>query len=218
MPSYNKRYTSYQQADGGVVRVRQAPDLVGRDTLVQGQQAADGHAVADADDGLTPVPRRDLLHGRAHTPLQRIKGLAARNGPGGGVVIEDQHQLRRFPRRVPEGAVLPDAGVLLVQLRLDPQRQIVVLQDRARGLLRPAQVAGVQRVHRHVAEALGERRDLPPALGRDAAVGNAVDAAVDVALRLAVADEIDLGGHTQSFPLWLPPGGEAVKPRLTRAT
>ena len=77
-----------------------------------------------------------------------------------------------------------------VSARRRLQRQVVIPQDRARGLHRAAQVAGIQRIERHIAEALRERRDLAFAARRHLAVPVALDAAVQIALRLRVADQI----------------------------
>ena len=189
-----------QQAHGGVVPMGDGVDLRRGQAQIHGQQGADGHAVADADHGASPVPGGDLLHHPPQPPLQVRVGLAALHAPGPGVVVEAAQQLRGLKAHVPEGAVLPDAGAHLPQPGLDKQRQLVIFQNGARGLLGPAQVAGVEGVHRDVPEALRQRRDLAAALGRDLAVGGTVDAPVEVALRLTVADQIDSGHVYPPFP------------------
>ena len=56
------------------------------------------------------------------------------------------------------------------------------------------QVAGPHRVDAHTGKAARQGRDLPVAVVGDQAVVPAVDPAVEIALRLRVADQVD-GGH-----------------------
>ena len=177
-------------------------DLRALEAEHRGEITADRHAVTHGGDGAARVSCGELREHLAHARLRCGKRLAALHVPARGIVVEILHLLRRLVFHVAPRAALPDAERDLAQARRGLQRQLRVRpQDRLRGVLRALQIAGIHRVERHIAEPLGERVDLLAAARRDLTVPVALDAAVEIALRLGMADEIDRG-HGYLRKVW----------------
>ena len=96
-----------------------------------------------------------------------------------------------------EGEVLPAVEVQLPELRVGVQGESLGHIDRPGSGHGAVQVAGPHRVHGDVPEAGLQGLDLPEAVVSNQGIVPPVDAAVEVALRLGVADEID-GGQWKS--------------------
>ena len=108
-----------------------------------------------------------------------------------GAVDEGVHHLRLLPAHVAEKACLPGTDVDLAQVALGVQRKVVIAADRPGRQHRALQVAGIQRVDFHIAHSFGKGVDLPETERGDIAVPMALHRAVEVALGLGMADEID---------------------------
>ena len=183
----------FQEAHRRVVPVAHGVGLPGGQIQELCQKGADRHAVAHRRDALPGISLPQVRHRLQHPLLQMFIGLRAGDGEGGGVVIEGQHLLRLVPGQVPEGTVLPGPAAQLPEAGVGMDGQVVVFRDGSGGAPGARQVAGPDRRHRKLPEALGQGVDLPQSPGGDAAVVPALAAAVDIPLRLAVADQIDAG-------------------------
>ena len=99
------------------------------------------------------------------------------------------------------GHVLPDSRADLPQAGVDPEREPPGTVDGPGGGHGPVEVAGIYRVKVDALKPLFQGLHLLPALAGEQAVVPAVAAAVEIALRLSVADKI-YGGHCNSFFLF----------------
>ena len=117
--------------------------------------------------------------------------LGPRHTPQVGPPVEVVHLLRVSHVQLMPGVVLPLPHADLPERRLQMQRQGLGQPDGPCGDLRPVQVAAVHRVDVHLPEPLPQSVDLliPPVVG-DQPVAVAVCNAVQVSLRLRVADQI----------------------------
>lgn len=80
---------------------------------------------------------------------------------------------------------------------------VPALEGQGGGIPGPLEVAGVAVGERHIPELLPAEQGFLAALGRQGIVKLAVEDLADVALRLAVTDEVEF--HRGSFPAARPP-------------
>ena len=147
--------------------------------------------MAHEGDRLPIVPRGKVLNGAGHALLHCTDRLAAGHGPAVRIRVEIVHLLRKFVLHVAPGAALPHAHADLRQARCGHGRNVMIARDRLGRRARTRQVAAVERVDVLAAEPLRERVDLLQAERGDAPVPAPLDAAVEVALRFRVPDQIN---------------------------
>ena len=183
-----------QQRDSGVAAGGRLPQLLQRDALQGRQQQADGAAMREHRRRFSVIGRRNVPHGRQQPGLDCLGRLRALYVPQVEPVVE-VFQLRRvLPGDLPPGLLLPHAHADLPQVPPPVQGQALGLVNGAGGGAGAVEVAGVDRVDGNIRESARQRLDLPLAPVCDAAVGLSLGDAVQVALRLCVANQID-GGH-----------------------
>ena len=155
------------------------------------QQAADRHAVADNGDGAAVVFAGDRLQRGGGAAAHVVIALGAGKAEFLGVMDKEIRLMGLVVIDVGEKARLPGPDIDLAQVENGVQLQRAEAPDRLGGEHRAAEVAGIERVDLHAAEARGERVDLEQAQGGDVAVPVTLHRAVEIALRLGVADQID---------------------------
>ena len=161
------------------------------------QQHPDGVAVGEHRHGAALILRRDGADSPQH-PVQHLLGrLGALDVPFGELAAEIGHLLRVLTVDVAPGALFPAAHVDLPQRWHPVEGQALGLIDGAGGGAGTVQVAGIHRVNMDILEPLFQSPDLPPAPVREVTVLLALGNAVQVALRLRVANQIN-GRHTAS--------------------
>ena len=104
------------------------------------------------------------------------------------LVAEKLQLLRVLPGDLAPGLLLPDAHADLPQTRAAVQRQPLGAVQGAGGGAGAVEVAGVDGVDMDVPKAPGQGLHLPPAPVCEDAVGLALSDAVEISLRLRVAD------------------------------
>ena len=189
-----------QAGDGGVVAVAQTVHLAGSQPPQGRLEAADGGAVGEQGDRLGRVGRRQAEHRALEPRLYLGEGLSPLHPEVRGAVIEADQIHGVAPLQLAPGLVLPCAQADLPQARVGVQLQTVGQVDRFGGSHCTEQVAGVHRVDMYVRKPSPQGRDLPVAVFGDQAVVPAVYPAVEIPLRLRVADQID-GCHRFTAPL-----------------
>ena len=199
-----RRSVPLQAGDGGVVTVAQAVPLLRRDALDPRQSLPDGGAVAEYSHRLAGVLYGDAPDGALHPGPDLPQALAAGGDPRGVAVVELEEPLPLRPAHLAPGTVLPAAHVDLPQAGICVQLQSLGHIDGPGGGPGAVQVAGPDRIHRHAGKPRLQGLDLLPAVLRDQGVIPAVDPAVEVPLRLRVADQIDRCHNTT--PLFLTRG------------
>ena len=184
-----------QQGHGGVVPGGGLlPGVPQGDTLEVRQQEADGVAVGEEGQGFPGVRPGDVLHGGLDPGQHLRRGLRPGDGPAVHAAAEVRHGLRRGAGDVPPGPALPVPHADFPETRAAVEGQAVGAADGRGGGPGAVEVAGVNRVDADVRKAALQGPDLPPAPVGEAALVLALGDAVEVALRLGVADEVD-GGH-----------------------
>ena len=153
-----------------------------------GHGLPDGGPVAEHRKALVRVGLDDAGEGPDEPFAHLLKTLAAGPAPGGVAVVEEGHTLRVGVAGLAEGNVLQVAHFDLPQVRVRPERELFGHVDRTGRGHSPVQVAGVHRVNGNVRKAPGQGLDLTKAVVGNQRVIPAVDAAVQVALGLGVAD------------------------------
>ena len=183
-----------QQRHGGVAAGGRPAQLLQGDPLKGRQQQPDGTAVGEHRRRLSLVGRRDVPHCRQQPVLNRLGRLRPLHVPQVKGAVEVPQLFRVLPGDLPPGLFLPDAHADLPQVPPPVQGQPPGPVDGAGRGAGAVEVAGVNRVHGDAGKPALQRLDLPPAPVRDDAVGLPLGDAVQVSLRLRVADQID-GGH-----------------------
>ena len=182
-----------QPGHGGIVAVRHAADLPGGDAQELRQEQTDGAAVGDHGHLAPGMLFRDGQKGGFHPPHGLLSRFGAGDGPGPGVPVQPVVFLRRKAFHPAPALVLPVPHVHFPQVLPDAQEHPPGLGQGPGGIHGPAQIAGIHRVQPGIPEALRQIGELPEAHLRQGAVVPAMDAAVQIALRLPVADEPDAG-------------------------
>ena len=183
-----------QQRHGGVAAGGRPAQLLQRDPLNSRQQQPNGAAVGEHRRRLSLVGRRDVPHRRQQPGLDRLGRLRPLHVPQVQGAVEVPQLLRVLPGDLPPGLFLPDTHTDLPQVPPPVQGQPLGPVDGAGGGAGAVEVAGVHRIHGNIGKPALQRLDLPPAPVRDDAVGLPLGDAVQISLRLRVADQID-GGH-----------------------
>ena len=184
-----------QQGNGGVVpRGGLGPGVPEGDPLEIGQEQADGVAVGEEGQGFPRVLPSDGLHGFPDPGQHLGRGLRSGNGPAIHPAAEIRHGLGRCPGDVPPGPALPAPHADFPEARAAVEGQAMGAVDGGGGGPGPVEVAGVDGVNMDVREAALQGIHLPPAPVGETALVLALGDAVEVALRLGVANEVD-GGH-----------------------
>ena len=191
-----------QAGDGGVVAVAD----VGHVLQAQPAQAGDGVTqegpVREDGDGLVRVMGHDVTDGGRAALAQLLEALAAGGAERRRTGGEARHLLRVRHRDARPGAVLPRTHVDLAQVPAGVEREVLRPADRAAGGGHGAEeVAGIDDVDVDRLEPAAQGLDLAVAVVGDEAVVLAMDAAVEVALGLRVADEVQ-GGHACPSETW----------------
>ena len=189
-----RRSVPLQAGDGGVVAVAQAVPLLRRDALDPRQSLPDGGAVAEHRHRLVRVGGGDAAQGPLHPLPQLPQPLSTGGRPSGVAAVEAVQLPGLGAAHLAPGLVLPVPHVQLPQLRVGTQFQAPGLIDSPGRGAGAVQVAGPHRVEVLPLEALLQGLDLPETVLGHQGVVPAVDAAVQVSLRLSVADQID-GRH-----------------------
>ena len=180
-----------QQGDGGVVAVGRFAHLGERQAVQRAQHHPHGRAVAEHGDGLAVVLRRHPLQGGDVAIQHLLCRLAALHVELVQLAVEVKHLLLIGGVQLLPGTALPAAHVNLPEGGLQMQLQPLRLIDGPGGGAGPEQVAAVHRVNVYVVKALFQYPELLIAPVGDQAVVLAVGDAVEVALRLGVADQIN---------------------------
>ena len=188
-----------QPGHGGVVSEGRVPDLQQAQALQGSQHDPHGGAVGENGHRLAVMLPGHPPQGR-EVAIQHLPGrLAAGDLPAIQPVVEIIVGLGVLPQQLIPTVLLPlphaDLSEGGIRMQLQPLGQIDGLGCGAGA----DQVAGVHGIHRHVPKALRQRPDLaaPPVIG-DTAVIVSVGNAIEVALRLGVADKINRR-HSFSF-------------------
>ena len=108
---------------------------------------------------------------------------------------------REFFAQIGNGNALPVAAVDLMQIVFGNQREPVVFVDRLRSFERALPRAVIDRIERDIFEPPGKIRDLLAALSGQLGINGALKIRQDIALRLAVADQIDGCYHGFTLPV-----------------
>ena len=143
----------------------------------------------------------DARHSALDTILDLGKALTALDVPVG---VTGQKGGKAFPvvmEQLAPGKILPDSRPDFPQVRVYPQGKAARAVNCAGGGHGPVEVTGIHGINLSVLKPALQQLELRPALLGEQAVVPAVAAAVIIALRLAVADQIDRG-HRKS-PLFL---------------
>ena len=184
-----------QQGYGGVVPGGGFfPGVPEGDPLEVCQQEADGVAVGEEGQGLPGVRPGNVFHRGADPGQHFRRGLRPGDGPAVHAAAEIRHGLRRAAGDVPPGPALPVPHADLPEARAAVEGQVFGPVNGRGGGPGAVEVAGVNRVDGDVREAALQGLHLPPAPVREIALVLALGDAVEVALRLGVADKID-GSH-----------------------
>ena len=180
-----------QQRYAGVAAYGQVLFVAETDAEDPRQQAQNGHAVTHDNDALPVVRFRDADKLRVGALPDLGVGLRAGRLPLFGVEDEIVHGLRLLVGHVAEKSGLPRADIYLAQGGAQLHGQVVIPRDRGGGQAGAVEVACVQRIDMHRAEALGQRVDLLQAERRHGAVPVPLHHAVEVALGLCVPNKIN---------------------------
>ena len=134
----------------------------------------------------------------AHPGQHLRRSLRPGDGPAVHAAAKVRHFLGVLADDVPPGPALPVAYADLPEAGAAVKGQVLRLIKGGSGGPGPVEVAGVDGVDGDVREAPLQGPDLPPAPVRKVAVVLALGNAVEVALRLGVADEIEIGHNKAS--------------------
>ena len=155
--------------------------------------------MAEQGDGLVRMLLRQTAH-RAVYPFPKLrKGLRVVHLPVRIGAVEQLHLPGELAADQTKGQVLPVPQLQLPQAGIGAQLQPLERINGPGGGRRPEQVAGVDRVNMDIPEARLQGGNLPVAVVGDEGVVPAVDPAVQVALGLGVADEVDRGHRISPF-------------------
>ena len=179
-----------QQGDCGIVTVSHFLHPLGTDAQELRHSVADESAVGENRHRLIGVLGSYVQNGGHASPADFWEALAA-GGPevGGGGGEEPHHGVVR-PVKSRPGTVLPFSHAQLPQVGAGLERQTLGNIDGPGGGHGPEQVAGIHRVNGDIGKAFLQGLDLPVAVVGDETVILAVDAAVQVSLRLGVSNEV----------------------------
>ena len=147
--------------------------------------------MADDADGPSLVFPRDGLERGGGAAAHVVVAFGAREVKILGAPEEKLRLAGLLMEHVGEKPRLPGPDVDLAQIEDRVQFHRLKAADRVGGEHRAFEVAGIERVELHAAEALGQGVELPQAQRGDVAVPVSLHRVVDVALRLGVADQID---------------------------
>ena len=174
-------------------------DLRQGQPLKRTQNDTHGRAVGENGHRLAVMLPGHPAQGRQIPVQHGLGSLTALHLPAVQLVVELHHLQGPAGLDLAPGQALPHAHVHLPEGGLQVQGQALGDINRLGCGLGADQVAGVHGIHRHVPKALRQRPDLaaPPVIG-DAAVIVSVGNAIEVALRLGVADKINRC-HSFSF-------------------
>ena len=134
---------------------------------------------------------QNFFQGGGDPPLHFPAGLPARGCGVEPAVEEAVQQLRMEPLHLRPGETLHVPHVLLPQGREEGDGHIPALEGQGGGVPGPLEVTGVAVGERDVPELLPAEQGFLAALGRQGIVKLAVEDLQAVALRLAVADEVE---------------------------
>ena len=187
-----------QMGDAGVGEQRHGLGVGERDAEHRREHAAYCDAVRGDRHRAAGIGPYDIMQRLDGALLHVAEGLGPLQIKALGVVQEGVKEGRGLPDRVGKGHALPGADVDLPQAAVGIERHIAPARKGQRREAGPAQVAGVDRVDRHVPEARRETLHLLDAAGRDVAVPVALHVAVEIALRLHVPNYINFCHKTAS--------------------
>ena len=159
------------------------------------------------------VPCKDSLQRGGHPFLHHPAGFPARGRGVKPAVEEVIQQLRIESPHLLPGKTLQIPHVLLPQGREEGDGHVPPRKCQLRRLPGSPEIAGAAADKGHVPELLPAEQGFLPPLRRQGIVELAVEDLAEVALRLAVTDEVEL--HKGSFPAAEPPkrwAGESKKP------
>ena len=199
---------NFQLGHGGVVAVAHFAHLLRGDPQELGHGVADEGAVGEGGDGLVGVLGGDVQDGLA-APHPNFREAFAAGGAevrgGGG----EKGHAGVFPPVDPgPGVVLPLAHADLPQVRAGDEGQALGDEEGAGSRHGAEEVAGIDGVDGHVGEPVPQGCDLAVAVVGDETIILAVDAAVEIALRLGVTNEIECGHG-------MPPGTQKINQMIT---
>lgn len=161
--------------------------------LQAGQQQADGVAVGENCHCLSVILRSDFPNGLQHPLQHRGRRLRALHMPAVHLVAEIVHLLRPAPGDLAPGLLFPCAHTDFAQGPAAMQRQIFGDVQGAGGGTGAVQVAAVHRIDADSGKSPLQGFYLPPAPVGENTVVLALGNAVQVSLRLGVANQIDSG-------------------------
>ena len=180
------------QGHGGVVAVGRLADLRQGQPLKRAQDDAHGRAVGENGHRLAVMLPGHPAQGRQIPVQHGLGSLTALHLPAVQLVVELHHLQGPAGLDLAPGQALPHAHVHLPEGGLQVQGQALGDINRLGGGLGADQVAGVYGVHRDVPEPPGQGLHLAgAAIVGDQAFLLAVGDAIEIALGLGVADEID---------------------------
>ena len=163
------------------------------DALQCAQHDAQGRAVGEHRHGAAVVGGAHTVQGGEIAVQHILRRLAALHVPQVHAAVEVVHLLGVCLVQLVPRVILPHTHVDLAEGGLQMQGQSLGQPDGTGCDLGAVEVAGIHGVNVHVLKALAQGIDLlVAAVVGDHAVVVAVSHAVEVALRLRVADEIDL--------------------------
>ena len=174
--------------------------LLQRDPLQRRQRQPDGAPVGEHRHRPPVVGRRDLPHRGQHAGLDCLGRLCALHVPQVQPAVKVLQLLRVPPGDLAPGLLLPDAHADLPQIPPPVQGQPLGPVNGAGGGAGAVEVTGVHRIYGNFRKAALQRPDLLPAQVRQDAVVLSLGDAVQVSLRLCVADQIDRGHGSSLGP------------------
>ena len=165
------------------------------ETVQHADDHAESRAMGKNGNGLAVMGLGNPLQGGEEAVQHLLAGLAALDGELVQLTVEAVHLLLIVGVQLLPNAALPNAHVDLAESGLEVEGETLGLVDGLGGGAGAEEVGGVHRVNVDIFKAAAENVDLTVAAVGNKAVILPVGNAVEVALRLGVADEID-GCHT----------------------
>ncbi len=164
------------------------------------EEIADRAAVRADRDRFAGIRLCNAGHRVRHALIDMRHRLAVRCLKIPDVFLPYLKLRREFFAQIGNGNALPVAAVDLMQIVFGGQREPVVFVDRLRSLERALPRAVIDRIQRDIAKACGQIRDLLTALFGQLRIDRALKIRQDIALRFAVAEQIDGWHHGFTRP------------------
>ena len=192
-----------QTGHAGVVAMTKAVHLTGTHAPDSPLKATDSRAMREEGHCLARISGSNLQYRALHPGLDLSKGLSPLHLKVRGGVVETDEPHGVVPLQLSPGPVLPDPHPDLPQSGGGVKFQAVVWIDGLSGCHGAEQITGVHRVNVCIRKPAPQSGNLPVTVVSDETIVPSVDPAVQISLRLGMADDKYLCHRTQlSLCFW----------------